>query len=695
MSDSLTLILSEMNDAGIASKKAGAKDDGLAAVRRVAENYGYDYEDLDDTFAYFRKYGTAPTQDVGGFARELAGGALFEFSDEIEAGARSIFADETYDEILERVRMDRRAYFDRNPATAIGANVIGGLAMPAGILGLGVKGATKVAPVLTSTAVGAGQGALTGIGASEDKSAMDALAGGVLGGAFGAAGGKIGTMFANRGLSTYERGLLQGRDALEKDGVDLATLPDEIRVNVDADKALGIDTTPEMLVDYGGDATTRRLRGATVASGKVSEDVGQTIANRQIGLGGLINPNLQNPDQIILSQGSRLQKELVKMQENIRGKASGELVEQIDKQQKKNPKIRELYDTAYGKNTNFVNEGIFKAIVGNDNLRASYKLARERFINRYNGREEFEEAEKFARLVPENVDDLPKSVKGIPLEFLDAVKRQVGDELWKAKRNATKAPEQITEERKTLAIWIDSLKKAVDGDEYETVLKKTADQFEISEAEEIGKKLFGKAPSQMREAINGMNTAQLDAVRLSYLEEMIERIGKAGKSTDKVTTVLGKENADEVLTVLFKENEDLLANFLDRVRREQNMTKTRRTITGQSNTADKLADERMLDGGTVLDIIREPVGMGTLESRARLLSKLNPFSGIPTTKTAQGVNQVLGEINPNQQIEAIERMRRLNQTLETMNLRKPLVGGSVGSMLGTQTGVGINSLFGN
>lgn len=694
MSKSLDLILKEMNDAGKASQEAGAKDDGLSAVRRVAENYGYDYEDLDDTFAYYLAYGVAPTQGTGAFGRELAGGFAFEFSDEIEAGARSIFADETYDEILERVRMDRRAYFDRNPATAISANVIGGMVMPAGVLGTAAKGATKVAPVLTSMAVGTGQGALTGIGASEDKSAMDALAGGVLGGAFGAAGGKIGTLLANRGLSTYERGLLQGRDALEKDGVDLATLPDKIKSNVDADEALGIDT-PEMLVDYGGDATTRRLRGATVASGKVSEDVGQTIANRQIGLGGLINPNLQNPDQIILSQGGRLQRELVKMQENIRGKASGELVEQIDKQQKNAPKIKELYDLAYSKNSRFKNVDIFKAISSNKDLRTSYDLARKRFIDMYNGRGQFEMADEFASLVPENVDNLSKSARGVPLEFIDAVKRQVGDELWKHRRNGTLSTPEINERRKTLGIFIDNLKEAVDGDEYERVLKRTADQFDISDAEEIGKKLFGKAPSQMREAIKGMNTAQLDAVRLSYLEEMIERIGKSGKSTDKVTTVLGKENADEVLTVLFEKNEDLLSNFLDRVRREQSMTKTRRSITGQSNTADKLADERMLDGGTVLDIIREPVGMGTLESRARLASKLNPFSGVPTSKTAQGVNQVLGEINPNQQIEAIERMRRLNETLATMNLRKPLVGGSVGSMLGTQTGVGINSLFGN
>ena len=131
MSDSLTLILSEMNDAGIASKKAGAKDDGLAAVRRVAENYGYDYEDLDDTFAYYRKYGTAPTQDVGGFARELAGGALFEFSDEIGLAQDQFLQTKLMTKFLKEFR-DRRAYFDRNPVTAISANVMGGLAMPAG-----------------------------------------------------------------------------------------------------------------------------------------------------------------------------------------------------------------------------------------------------------------------------------------------------------------------------------------------------------------------------------------------------------------------------------------------------------------------------------------------------------------------------------------------------------------------------------
>lgn len=694
MSKSLDLILKEMNDAGKASQEAGAKDDGLSAVRRVAENYGYDYEDLDDTFAYYLAYGVAPTESAGAFGREVAGGLAFEFSDEIEAGARSIFSDETYDEILERVRMDRRAYFDRNPATAIGANVVGGFLTPAGVLGSVGRGAMKAAPVLTSMVVGTGQGALTGIGASEDKSAIDALAGGVLGGAFGAAGGKIGTMIANKGLSTYERGLLQGRDALDQDGVDLTRLPDKIKANVEADKTLGLET-PEMLADYGGDATTRRLRGATVASGKVSDDVGQTIGNRQVGAGGLINPNLQNPDQIIISQGGRLQSELVKMQENIRGKASGELVEQIDKQQKKNPAIRELYDIAYGKNARFKNVDIFKAISSNNDLRTSYDLARKRFIDMYNGRGQFEMADEFASLVPENVDDLSKSARGVPLEFIDAVKRQVGDELWKHRRNGTLSSSEIDERRKTLGIFIDNLKQSVDGTEYANVLKRTADQFEISDAEEIGKKLFGKAPSQMREAIGGMNTAQLDAVRLSYLEEMIERIGKAGKSTDKVTNILGKENADEVLTVLFEGNEDLLSNFLNRVNREQNMTKTRRSITGQSATADKLADERMLDGGTMLDIIREPVGMGTLESRARLLSKLNPFSRVPTTKTAQGVNQVLGEVNPNLQIDAIERMRRLNETLATMNLRKPLVGGSVGSVLGTQTGVGINSLFGN
>ena len=76
--------------------------DDAAAVALVAQKYGYDMDDLDSALDYYIVYGEAPTEGAGGIARELAAGFAFEFADEGEAYVRSIFEDETYDEILER-----------------------------------------------------------------------------------------------------------------------------------------------------------------------------------------------------------------------------------------------------------------------------------------------------------------------------------------------------------------------------------------------------------------------------------------------------------------------------------------------------------------------------------------------------------------------------------------------------------------
>ena len=191
------------------------------------------------------------------------------------------------------------------------------------------------------------------------------------------------------------------------------------------------------------------------------------------------------------------------------------------------------------------------------------------------------------------------------------VKRQVGDSLWTAGRKFESSTE-LAERRKTLGVFIDTLKEAVDGDEYKNVLKITADQFEISDAEMLGKKLYGKSASQMEEAIKGMKPAALDALRIGYLEEMIERVGRASRSRDKVETVVGGENADAVLEVLFKDKPEQLAKFIDQVRREREMTTTRRTLTQQSNTADKLVDANSMNPATAIDFARLATGNPTL-----------------------------------------------------------------------------------
>ena len=291
-------------------------------------------------------YGEAPTEGVGGFAREVAAGFAFEFADEGEAYVRSIFADETYDQILERVRADRRAYFDLNPTATIAANVLGGVAMPAGALGLAGKGAYALAnPLKTAAMVGAGQGALTGLGAGEtmDERTTGAMVGAPFGAAGGAVGTRIGQFIANRGMSTRDRGLVRARQALENDNVDIANIPNRIAANTARDAELGMGEPTEMLVDYGGNATRRVLRGAQTQNPEVSQQIVDTISNRQAGAGGLTTTDPLNPNQRVLSQSQRIQRELDAVADPMRPPPSGELVESMHAQQLKQPKIAELY----------------------------------------------------------------------------------------------------------------------------------------------------------------------------------------------------------------------------------------------------------------------------------------------------------------------------------------------------------------
>ena len=678
----LSTILKEMNDEG--KRVAAEGGDDAAAVALVAQKYGYDMDDLDSALDYYIVYGEAPTEGTLGFAREMAAGFAFEFADEGEAYVRSIFEDETYDEILEMVRADRRAYFDRNPTATIAANILGGVAMPAGVLGAAGKGAYALAnPLKTGAMVGAGQGALTGLGAGETVG--ERMKGAAFGAPFGAAGGAVGTRLgqaiANRGMSARDRGLVRARQALEDDNVDIANIPNRIAANTARDAELGMGEPTEMLVDYGGQATRRVLRGAQTQNPAVSEEIGSTIANRQVGQGGLTTTDPLNPNQRVLSQGQRVQRELDAVADPMRPPPSGALVESMHAQQLKQPDIKELYDAAYGRNENFNNKEVFKAMVGNQDLRNSYNLARIRMIDMMAGRGLFEKLGDFEAQVPKNIDDILESNVGLPLEFIDMVKRQVGDSLWTAGRKFEKAPPELAERRKTLGLFINTLKKAVEGDEYEKVLKITADQFEISDAEMLGKKLYGKSASQMEEAIKGMKPAALDALRVSYLEEMIERVGRASRSRDKVETVVGSENADAVLEVLFKDKPEQLAKFIDRVRREREMTTTRRTLTQQSNTADKLVDANSMNPATAIDLARLATGNPTLESMARLARTAMGGQG---TKTSTGVGQVLGDTNPATQARSIEDMIRLNRTLDMMNRRSLVGGGGIGSMVGTE-----------
>jgi len=112
------------------------------------------------------------------------------------------------------------------------------------------------------------------------------------------------------------------------------------------------------------------------------------------------------------------------------------------------------------------------------------------------------------------------------------------------------------------------------------------------------------------------------------------------------------------------------------------MTATKRALTQQSNTAEKLMDADGMNTNTLIDMIRLGSGNPTLESMGRLARTALGGQG---QKTAAGTGEVLGQTNPAAQIKSINDMKRLNDTLNMLNRRSLTRGGSLGSFVGTET----------
>lgn len=132
--------------------------------------------------------------------RSLAGGALFNFADELEAAVRSgAISGPEYTKLRDQLRAQQEQFKQENPALAIGTELGGSLLMPGWAL---AKTGAKGLSLLPELATGAGMGALTGFGASTKEmpelQVEDALQGGASGLLFTGTMAPVGRMIAPR-----------------------------------------------------------------------------------------------------------------------------------------------------------------------------------------------------------------------------------------------------------------------------------------------------------------------------------------------------------------------------------------------------------------------------------------------------------------------------------------------------------------
>lgn len=193
---------------------------------------------------------------VAGGARELLGGALFEFGDEAEAAARAPFSDKSFDELLRDIRRERARFGEQEPGAAVGLNVAGGI-LPmlipgVGQLGKGVEalsGISKLSSPLARTAAMTGaQGSLAGVGSGETlgERFQNSLTGGVLGAGLGAGARGFGRGIQwGRDVARNVRGLNDEATAAATAADILAgrTNPADMRAQIDLQRKYGVPAT--------------------------------------------------------------------------------------------------------------------------------------------------------------------------------------------------------------------------------------------------------------------------------------------------------------------------------------------------------------------------------------------------------------------------------------------------------------------
>lgn len=176
-----------------------AIDKAMAAGDRQAA------EELARMAAYL--YGDYTPQAESQFGRTVAQGVTFGFGEEIEAGARAAAGmlglsedDRGYQEIRDELRGKLAEYKQQNPGTALTAELIGGIVpgLLTGGAGLAAGAGRTGATIARTAGVGAGEGALAGVGYSEREglqSLADAPGGAVAGAVASAALSGLGAGF--------------------------------------------------------------------------------------------------------------------------------------------------------------------------------------------------------------------------------------------------------------------------------------------------------------------------------------------------------------------------------------------------------------------------------------------------------------------------------------------------------------------
>jgi len=542
--------------------------------------------------------------------------ALFGFSDEvgalpglIEDKIRGEEGTPRYDALLELERERLKQYGSENPKSALGADIIGGLASaPVGAAKMAVpvlqriapsifgkQAATKAAPVAQSmvrpvssqlgkaTLAGAGYGGLQGFGRGEGG-VTPRLEQSAIGAGIGALGGAASVPLM-RGISNVANRIGQaaqrrretgrfGGGAADRTLAKLLRRTGDPESTVAQAQAAGMLDDPKAIVADLAPSLRQDLQALTGQQPLIRNRVTQTLDDRAAGQVGRLEDIVQRrfgPDDSYL-KGKQLaasrQRTAAKLYENagVNNLADPPLIKgKVVSQLLKEPRIKNA-------------------------------LKRAKMLNKYKG------------------------VKPNTAPMLDKVYKTLGDQRTVALRkgdNDLANDYLLLQKRVSEAL----------GPKYKKAINTFAGDKELERALADGQKAFQNKTitEELKDKLKGFTSGEKELFVQGFGNALIDKVLTRAGQGDRTKAIFNNEKQKRLIARVFgdsKKGKESFRKFVKTLEREIEMSKTKNVVLGGSQTQPNLANQRNLLGDAAIDLT---TGTGTASLLGQTLKRLNPM----------------------------------------------------------------------
>ena len=558
-------------------------------------------------------------------------GLLMGFGDELEAGLRSgSISGKEYLKIRNDLRAKQEAFQQEYPVIGTGSEIIGGLALPVGAIGLGAKGAIKGAQSLLKTGakgvgIGGATGAVTGVGVAPEMSDVQDYATnyGVGGSIIGGAGVPAASIIGKTARNIY-----QGLGGGNADKIAIRKLSETLQKE---------NLTPQQVQMKLVELRESGVPEATIA------DIGANL--QKLGYGSYVVPSTAKTatEKFLQERSASLPNQLVEGLTEKSGSQSKKFgydyITNLIKQQDDAAKI--AYPKAH---TQSIPAAPFQKYATRDVFKKAYSEAQKK-------------ADVEGLMLPDL--EVLMTNKTVPTSLLHEIKigldRVIEAETDKITNKMTGYGADVNRVKKEFNSLIKN-----NNPEYAKANKAFADSSEIQRAFNTGNDYLKLSEGEMVATLKAMKPAEREAFRTGLISKVKDNLSDF-EGVDFTKKVFGSDKKRAALKYAF-DDPNQFNQFVKQVEGQKQLVQTNRKVLGGSPTAENAL--AIQDANNFQDLTSLASGdiSGFLSNLGR--RGIAQATGI-NPKVSSSLQTKLFNANPQEQysiLKEIEAMRK-NQSM--------------------------------